>query len=258
MIGLVSLLALSLSATQAADPPAGADPKPRTLVRAVPLGTLNIPDEVAPAVLPYLECLYGSRGIEFRSRDGTPQPSAAPRGADCTALRREAADRADRLLRNRSLGTASRRAEYVEIVLARVDDFVAGAATPPRDVSPAAPIGIVRRPNVAILDIPDELAPAIVPYSRCLHTSRGIVVRNEQGVVPPLPDVPLGGDCTAYRQRARVQGEQLLERQGVRSADERHARVEAVLAELDAFMSSVPAPGTTLSANQASPDAQDR
>ena len=258
MIGVVSFLALALSATQPGEPSSGGDPKPQTSVREVPLGTLNIPDEVAPAVLPYLECLYGSRGIQFRSRDGTPQSSATPRGADCTAQRREAADHADRLLRNRSLGNASRRTEYVEIVLTRVDDFVSDAATPPRGVSPAAPIGIIRRLNVARLDIPDELAPAIVPYMRCLDTSRGIVTRNEQGIVPPLPDVPVGGDCSVYRQRAQVQGEQLLERQGVPHADERHARVEAVLAELDAFMSSVPAPGATLSANQASPDAQDR
>ena len=124
-------LAAALSVAQPPEPPAGEKAAPQTSVRVQRLGSLTIPDEVAPAVLPYLDCLYGSRGIEIRSPDGTPQPNAVPRGADCTAQRREAAERADRLLRNRSLGTTSRRAEYVERVLANIDRFAAGPAAAP-------------------------------------------------------------------------------------------------------------------------------
>jgi hypothetical protein len=105
-----------------------------------------------------------------------------------------------------------------------------------------APIGgsstetptIVSRTHV--LDIPDELAPAVVPYMNCLVTSMGHVARNERGAVPPSPGVSQGSDCSLQRQQAQTLGEQLLERRGMTDPEQRRQRVDSVLSGARDFL----------------------
>ena len=129
MIGASLVLAAALAMSQANGPPAEESRAPN-LRQAVPLGSVNIPDEIAPAVAPYLQCLISSNGVEIRSPDGTPQPPAVPAGTDCTSRRVEAAQRADRMLRNQGRGTRAERTAYVEAVLANVDRFVSDMPKP--------------------------------------------------------------------------------------------------------------------------------
>jgi hypothetical protein len=165
MIGYVAILVAALAAGQAAKP---AESAPRTTTNALPLGTLNIPSDISPAIWPYYDCLIDSRGIERRRSDGTAERPVVAAGADCVAQRGEAMERADRILRNRSMGTTSRRAEYIETVLARVDGFVAGlggsyrpaASGPQLPGKPADPL-----PSI---DVPYQILPAYQVYTSCV------------------------------------------------------------------------------------------
>ena len=112
-----------------------------------------------------------------------------------------------------------------------------GQAEPQAVPGGGAPV-LHRRVATAVLDIPDELAPAVVPYMNCLHASLGVSVSNERGVVPPPPGISRGSDCADYRKRAQAYGEQLLRRLGVRSRDERAARVDATLRNMDDFVNA--------------------
>jgi hypothetical protein len=97
----------------------------------------NIPPLIAPAVEPYLRCLLGSRGVEERRAGGTlRQPGVEP-GADCADRRERAARNANRILRDRRIGTSAERAAVVEAALTNVDRFAAVSA-PPSDSAEAA------------------------------------------------------------------------------------------------------------------------
>ena len=105
------------------------------------LARLDIPDEIAPAILPYMGCRLGSAGIPLRSsRDGPEVAPAVAVGADCTASRGEAARRAEAMLRAQRRGSRSERLAFVERVLASVDEFVTTslAPTPAREASDAS------------------------------------------------------------------------------------------------------------------------
>src|SRR5438067_2401192 len=62
---------------------------------------LHTPDEIAPAVLPYLACLYSARGLPLlRGRDGV-QVEFEASGDDCSAERRLAIVNALKLLKGK-------------------------------------------------------------------------------------------------------------------------------------------------------------
>ena len=61
MIGLLFFVAVQAS------------PTPPVMERAVPIASLAIPDEIAPAIVPYIRCLMASRGV--------PDPGAPGHGA---------------------------------------------------------------------------------------------------------------------------------------------------------------------------------
>jgi hypothetical protein len=94
------------------------------------------------------------------------------------------------------------------------------------------------------LDIPDEIAPAIVPYMMCLSASAGTPVYTEgkKRLIPPPPGIGKGAGCSAQRARAAVDAEQLLRRRGGRNKKARRALIEKTLAEIDAFERAPAAP----------------
>jgi hypothetical protein len=99
--------------------------QPRTILRAVPMGTLDIPDEIAPAVVPYMRCLDASRGMEVRSQGRVlAPPPGISLGSDCSEHRARAARLADEMLRARHRGRRSERRAFIERTLASIDRFV--------------------------------------------------------------------------------------------------------------------------------------
>jgi len=110
----------------------GTPPAPDVLIERVPLGTLNIPDEIASAILPYFDCEMASRGVPLGPPGAQTLPPPGRLGADCSEIRARAALRAEAMLRDQRRGTAVERRAFVERVLVNVHSFVAVAGPPPR------------------------------------------------------------------------------------------------------------------------------
>jgi hypothetical protein len=130
MIGVELLLGAALAAIHGNEPPADG-PQTRTEVRSIV--SLDITDEIAPAILPYVSCRLASAGIPLRSsRDGPEETPTAAVGAGCTESRAEAARRAEAMLRAQRRGSRSERRVYVERVLSNVDNFASGSLMAPQ------------------------------------------------------------------------------------------------------------------------------
>src|SRR5436309_1791055 len=104
---------LAVSATGAAAQPLGARP------------TLHTPDVIAPAVLPYLACLYAERGLPLlRATDGT-QMTYDKSSSDCSAARARAIADASKLLEGKTVPGGRSPGQFVEETLTDMDAYVA-------------------------------------------------------------------------------------------------------------------------------------
>ena len=118
----VALLAASALSLGASDPQVGtpADAQNRTFAVRRETSRLEIPDEIAPAIVPYFQCLLASRGIPLTREGRVVTPTVAP-GTDCSSQRLEAAQRAETMLRNRHDRNEGERAQFIEATLASLD-----------------------------------------------------------------------------------------------------------------------------------------
>jgi hypothetical protein len=128
---------------------------------------LHTPDEIAPAVLPYLACLYASRGLPLlRGSDGR-QIGYDKNDADCSAARKQAQADALKLLDHKSIPGGASAAAFIDDALSQMDSYV--ASLPVR--SAAAPGG------QSVLGLPvtieDEVQPAYNRYVGCLKDQVG-------------------------------------------------------------------------------------
>ena len=135
---------------------------------AQPLGpkpTLHTPDVIAPAVLPYLACLYAERGLPLlRAADGT-QVAYDKSGSSCSAARARAIADASKLLEGKPAPDGLSAAVFIEHTLADMDDYVASlpVTTGQTSQGQSAVIGIP-------VTIEDEVQPAYARYDDCLKT----------------------------------------------------------------------------------------
>lgn len=126
---------------------------------------LHTPDDIAPAVLPYLACLYAERGLPLlHASDGTRVDYDRGTG-DCSAARAHAKDDAARLLHRKRAPDGLNVGEYVDRTLSDMDDYVASIPTSKQRGS-AAPSAVVGIP----VTIEDEVQPAYARYDECLKT----------------------------------------------------------------------------------------
>ncbi|HLL32165.1 MAG TPA: hypothetical protein VK403_14340 [Allosphingosinicella sp.] len=123
-----SMASLSESAASGA-------PRASNLVSQAKLGTFQIPDDLAPALAPYLMCRFASLGVPVYDR-GAKSPIRAPRGigkgSDCGPVRIKAAKDADRMLKRAGGRDRAQRAAYIERVLVSIDEFNPGPPLPSR------------------------------------------------------------------------------------------------------------------------------
>jgi hypothetical protein len=180
-----------------------------TARRPVPAGTLVIPDPLGPAIGPYLRCRQDSLGVEVRA-NGQRQPPTVAIGADCAPQRARAAEHGDRLLRNRSRGTASERQAYVESVLARVDAFVGRHSA----FAPASrPVAVADKPDDPLpsIDIPYQILPAFQVYANCVGDRFGADPRSRSADEGEIRDANADA-VTACREVRAVQLAAALDR----------------------------------------------
>jgi hypothetical protein len=155
----VILMAAAISATQAA-----AEPVPSADLSADL--HFHAPDEIVPAVLPYLACLYASRGLPLLN--GTDRQAIAAKvavGADCTAVRRQAEQNALTLLRSRPDNNGRSPDALVASTLASMDGYVATLAAH----RSAAGWGALPPVSGSMVMIEDEVLPAYKKYNDCLR-----------------------------------------------------------------------------------------
>jgi hypothetical protein len=115
---MIPVLTLLFQAAPAAPPPESFTRRP------VQGSRLALPDEIAPAIVPYLQCLLDSRGVRS-TRDGHDVPPVVARGADCSAQRKLGAQRADEMLLQSGGKSADQRRALIESTLRSLEDFVA-------------------------------------------------------------------------------------------------------------------------------------
>jgi hypothetical protein len=136
-----------------------------------PLGrkpTLHTPDVIAPAVLPYLACLYAERGLPLlRGADGT-QVAYDKSSSDCSAARAKAKGDAAKRLEGKPVPDGRTADEFIDSTLGDMDTYV--SSLPIRDKSQA-------RGQSAVIGIPvtieDEVQPAYSRYDDCLKAQVG-------------------------------------------------------------------------------------
>ena len=125
--------------------------------------TLHTPDVIAPAVLPYLACLYAERGLPLlRATDGS-QVAYDKSGSDCSAARTRAGDDAAKLLQGKPVPAGLTAAAFIDQTLADMDAYVASL---PMTESASAQSAVVGIP----VTIEDEVQPAYNRYDDCLKT----------------------------------------------------------------------------------------
>lgn len=134
---------------------------------AQPLGpkpTLHTPDLIAPAVLPYLACLYAQRGLPLlRAADGT-QVAFDKSSGDCSAARDRARADAAKLLQGNAVPGGIDADLFIEETLGDMDAYV--ASLPVADADHSAQREVIGIP----LTIEDEVQPAYARYDDCLKT----------------------------------------------------------------------------------------
>src|SRR3982751_6064059 len=99
---MIALLALLVQVT-------ATPPEPGPVTRRPVMGPrLALPDAIAPAVVPYMQCLLDTRGVRT-TRDGRDQPPVFAKGADCSPQRKLSTQRADEMLRQAGGRSAEER-----------------------------------------------------------------------------------------------------------------------------------------------------
>jgi hypothetical protein len=143
--------------------------------------SLHTPDEIAPAVLPYLACLYEARGLPLlRGTDGQPITTSEPGpGGDCSSVRIHAQEEALKLLAGKRVPDKTSPEAFVEGALEEMDEYVATLRTP------TAQTDSDHLPHVGTqVMIEDEVLPAYMKYISCL--------RDKVKEVPLTPENVLG------------------------------------------------------------------
>ncbi len=133
---------------------------------ALPTRSLHTPDEIAPAVLPYLACLYAARGLPLlRGTDGRPISSSEPAaGSDCSAVRSHAREEALKLVQEKQLPDKASPETFVDGVLEEMDEYVASLRPQTDQGDTAHPPAVGTQ-----LMIEDEVLPAYIKYNSCLR-----------------------------------------------------------------------------------------
>ena len=94
--------------------------RPVVVETDVPVGSIEIPDEIIPAIVPYVMCTSFSRGIRIIS-ENVEIPPTVEKGADCSEQRKKSAQLADKMLQQQGNANKADRMRFIETALASID-----------------------------------------------------------------------------------------------------------------------------------------
>lgn len=107
-----------------------AAPQPvRTVETTEKIGSIDVPDEIAPAIGPYITCRIMASGTPLIV-EGKPVSYTLSGQTDCAKVRENAAREADSLLVRQGMGDEAKRRAFVGKALADADSFTATLSTP--------------------------------------------------------------------------------------------------------------------------------
>ncbi len=99
---------------------------------------LNIPDEIAPAMIPYVNCRVSSRGVPMFNERGEAIKALVPEGGDCAGHRRQAAKSADFMLRRYTNHSRKERRDLIERTLISIEKSTSWPTAPNTEEHPNA------------------------------------------------------------------------------------------------------------------------
>lgn len=112
-----------------------------TRTEVVATGSLEIPDELGPSMMPYLRCLMASAGVEMRM-NGKKTAPVVEAGGDCSGARKLATTRAEAALKRSGGMSAGARAELIEKTLTSIENFAPKRARPAAGAPSVATEGV--------------------------------------------------------------------------------------------------------------------
>jgi len=124
---------------------------------------LHTPDVIAPAVLPYLACLYASRGLPLLKGSDGSQIGYDKSDGDCSAARKQAEAGALKILEQKPVPGGTKPLTFVENALSQMDAYV-GSLPGGQSRDHSTPSSVVGLP----MTIEDEVEPAYNRYEGCL------------------------------------------------------------------------------------------
>lgn len=133
---------------------------------AMPVQSLHTPDQIAPAVLPYLACLFAARGLPLlRGTDGKPITTERPTNGDCSTAKIHARREALKLLEGKELPKHASPEAFVDDTLFKMDSYVASMPSQSSGAD-SQDLPMVEGTPVTI---EDEVQPAYTKYNACLR-----------------------------------------------------------------------------------------
>jgi len=174
-------------------------------VNIAPQSVLRTPDAIAPAVLPYLACLYDRRGLPLLKATLGSDIEYDPTDKDCGATRQRSTMAALALLQQRRASNGVDPHVYVEMVLADVDAYVA-----------SLPASLAKRSHTSEREISvvveDEVEPAYDRYRDCLTTQLSYTTVSADTVMAAFERVLR--ICRSMRDAAVIEAQNALMKKG--------------------------------------------
>jgi hypothetical protein len=84
--------------------------------------TLNVPDDISPAMDLYVRCRLQSVGATMYDKNDKPMPALVEKGGDCTAIRAKAVADADAALAQEGKNDSA-RAKLIAKTVKNIDEF---------------------------------------------------------------------------------------------------------------------------------------
>ena len=197
---LTSMLPILMSFAATSAPDTG-----HVLFASPPL--LHTPEAIAPAVLPYLDCLFARRGVPFLKVTLGNPISYDTNDRDCSATRKRAKADALRMLEHARVPGSVTPTAYIENALSNMDAYV--ASLPERSVGNNSANSSRSGLSIAM---EDEVEPAFHRYSDCLMTQIGYTSVAADSIMAIFQQVMT--ICRSVRDAAVIEAENALEKKG--------------------------------------------
>lgn len=195
-------------------------PQPIVTETHIERTSINIPDEIGPAIAPYLTCRILAAGSELRV-DSKVVAANKPSLAECEAKKEQAVEYSHKLLKKQGMSDKGERVALIDKTMAEVEVFADKISDtyPPANLDGANESAehpaIESKVASGSIVIPDEIAPAVAPYVMCLNKAINDEVAKAGGGATaeqmPLIEAAALQACRADRDAATAKADKLLQ-----------------------------------------------